>query len=192
MLAASGDIGLKIEAEHMHQILRSESVLLPGARPGARPGAPLHPRLGLTGHAFLAPGSAQPLGVQCHAGLGWLGAQMPAGFPPAPPRVPVRVASSPARTPASSKPMPGFSCGARTGAGPRFCRRGVRTPRISPSPCTRHGGGVQGSEFSLSHLIEDVDGQFLLRQQPLEPGILLLQLLGPFRRLGVLLGPVLV
>ena len=40
----------------------------------------------------------------------------------------------------------------------------------------------------LGHLIEGV----LLSQPALEPGVLLLQLLGTFGRLGVLLGPVLV
>lgn len=49
-----------------------------------------------------------------------------------------------------------------------------------------------GSEFSLRHHVRDADGQFLLRQQPLEPGVLLFQLFGPFGCVGVLLGPVLV
>lgn len=63
------------------------------------------------------------------------------------------------------------SCGTRTGSGPGGRRRGVRTPRPSPPPCSRHGGGVLGSEFFLGHLVWDADGQFLLRQQVPEAGV---------------------
>lgn len=47
-------------------------------------------------------------------------------------------------------------------------------PRASPPPREQHDSGVRGSEFSPSHLVQDIDRQFLLRHQPLEPGILLL------------------
>src|SRR5215211_6006811 len=77
-------------------------------------------------------------------------------------------------------------------AGRRPDRRGVGTPRSGPAGAPRPCGAAPGSEVSLGQLLEHVDVQRLVGDQPLEPGVLGLQLLEPLGRTGLhpaVLGP---
>src|SRR5215203_370311 len=70
-------------------------------------------------------------------------------------------------------------------AGRRPGRHDVETPRSGPAAASRPCGAAPGSKVSLGQLLEHVDVQCLVGDQPLEPGVFGFQLLEPLGLAGL-------
>ena len=112
-----------------------------------------------------------------------LAAQHPPGHPPAPPGMLPGRAHAAARAARLVGLVGPIASGVGwRGAGRRPGTPGAGRPRSGPAGARRPCGGAPGSEVSLGQLLEQVDLQRLVGHQPLEPGVLGLQLLQPLGR----------